>query len=139
MLIFFVLEWLLHAHTNSYHNAETETEIGRYSTIDLKAFQDGAVDYDWFQNSFKTLGKKRWKVLYDAAKYISDGTGHNRAKLYADVMTGATKIREVSKRKKEKRNKDYVRVYGLVPLSKKTPDKDVLNRYNELLKFKKED
>ncbi len=130
--------WWLHAHTNSYHNAETETEIGRYSSIDMTNFRDGAVDYSWFQNCYKTLGKQRWKMLYDAAKYISDGTGHTRAKLYADVMTGTTKIREVAKRMKDKRNKDYVRVYGLVPLSKKTPDKDLLNRYNELLKFKKE-
>ena len=129
--------WWLHAHTNSYHNAETETEIARYSNIDIKNFQDGAVDYDWFHKSYKALGKKRWKILYDAAKYISDGIGHNRAKLYADVMSGATKIREVTKRMKDKRNKDFVRVFGLVPLSKKTPDKDVLNRYNELLQFKK--
>ena len=130
--------WWLHAHTNSYHNAETETEIARFSNIDMKKFKDGAVDYEWFHNAYKALGKKRWKTLYDAAKYISDGAGHNRAKLYADVMTGATKIREVTKRIKDKRNKDYVRVFGLVPLSKKTPDKDVLSRYNFLLNFKKE-
>ena len=105
--------WWLHAHTNSYHNAETETEIARYSNIDIKNFQDGAVDYDWFHKSYKALGKKRWKILYDAAKYISDGIGHNRAKLYADVMSGATKIREVTKRMKDKRNKDFVRVFGL--------------------------
>lgn len=130
--------WWLHAHTNGYHTAETETEVARYSNIPIERFQDGAVDYDWFQQAYTDLGKQRWKTMYDAAKYISDGTGHSRAKLYADVMTGDMKIREVTKRVKDKRNKDYVRVYGLVPLSKKIPKKDLLNRYNYLLQFKKE-
>lgn len=130
--------WWLHAHTNEDHNAQKETEIAKYSSIDMKSFQDGAVDYDWFRASYQELGKKRWKLLYDSAKYISEGTGHTRAKLYADVMTGAVKIREVTKRIKDKRNKDYVRVYGLVPLSKSTPEKDLLTRYNFLQQFKKE-
>ncbi|MDO5607060.1 MAG: DUF4132 domain-containing protein [Capnocytophaga sp.] len=130
--------WWLHAHTNSYHSAETESEIAQFSNISIRQFSDGVVDYHWFQQAYSAIGKQRWKLLYDAAKYISEGTGHSRAKLYADVMTGETKIREVAQRVKEKRNQDYVRVYGLVPLSKTAPQKDVLNRYNYLLEFANE-
>lgn len=130
--------WWLHAHTNAYHTAETETEVGRYSNITMNSFRDGAVDFDWFQESYKELGKKRWKILYDAAKYITDGAGHNRAKLYADVMTGATKITEVTNKIKDKRNQDFIRVYGLVPLSKTVPKKDLLKRFNYLVQLKKE-
>ncbi len=130
--------WWLQAHTNEYSYAEKETYVSRYSEIPMSRFADGAVDYNWFLDAYKDLGKKHWQMLYESAKYISDGTGHTRAKLYADVILGNVKIREITKRVKDKRNKDYVRVYGLAPLSKKIPKKDLLNRYNYLLEFKKE-
>ncbi len=130
--------WWLDAHTNQYSYAGKETEVARYSNISMERFGDGVVDFDWFVDVYKMLGKKRWKALYDSAKYISDGTGHTRAKLYADVITGDVKIREITKRVKDKRNQDFVRVYGLVPLSKTVPKKDLLGRYNYLLQFLKE-
>lgn len=130
--------WWLHAHTNAHHDAETEAEIGKYSKVVVADFNDGAVDIEWFKEVYKALGKARWKMLYDSAKYISEGNGHKRAMLYADVILGNTKITEVRKRVVEKRNQDYLRVYGLVPLSKKNRDTDLLKRYQYLQKFKKE-
>jgi hypothetical protein len=130
--------WWLHAHTNAHHDAQTEAEIARYSTVDLSDFRDGAVDINWFKESYHALGKSRWKKLYDSAKYISDGGGHKRALLYADVILGNTKITAVTKRVKDTRNQDYVRVYGLIPLSKTNAERDLLRRYQFLQKFKKE-
>jgi hypothetical protein len=130
--------WWLHAHTNGHHSAETETEIAKYSKVAITDFKDGAVDTDWFREVYQALGKDRWQMLYDSAKYISDGNGHNRAKLYADVILGNTGMAEVIKRVSEKRNQDYLRVYGLLPLDGKNPDKDLLKRYQYLQKFKKE-
>ncbi|SES72314.1 DUF4132 domain-containing protein [Thorsellia anophelis] len=134
--------WWMHAHTKiaSYQdvNAENESEIARYSAIDLNEFKNGAVDKEWFTAAYKALGKTRWNILYTAAKYISEGNGHKRARLYADVMTDNLKIREVIAKVKEMRDQDYLRVYGLVPLSKTNPEKDVLTRYEYLQQFKKE-
>ncbi|MBL3656148.1 DUF4132 domain-containing protein [Fulvivirga sediminis] len=130
--------WWLHAHANQRHDSETETEIARFSKVDVAEFSDGAVDIDWFLSMYKSLGLSKWKIVYNAAKYISDGVGHKRAQLYADVILGNTKIREVTKRVKDKRNQDYLRVYGLVPLSKKNRDNDLLSRYKYLQQFKKE-
>lgn len=130
--------WWLHAHTNAHHSSETEAEIGKYSKVPMNDFSDGAVDIEWFKEVYKSLGKDRWKMLYDSAKYISEGNGHKRAMLYADVILGNTKITEVKKRVNEKRNQDYLRVFGLVPLSKKNYDTDLLKRYQYLQKFKKE-
>ena len=130
--------WWLHAHANARHDEETESEISRFSAMAMEDFDKGGVDVDWFRAAYKEVGKARWKVLYDAAKYISSGTGHSRAKLYADVLLGEKKIREITKRIKDKRNQDYLRVYGLVPLSKKTPQKDLLNRYLFIQQFLKE-
>lgn len=134
--------WWMHAHTKiaSYReeNSEAESEIAKYSAVDLQDFKDGAVDKNWFDSAYKEIGKKRWELIYDAAKYISDGNGHRRARLYADVLSGKTKITEITKKVKEKRDQDYLRMYGLAPLSKKGAEKDVLNRYAYLQKFKKE-
>jgi len=130
--------WWLHAHTNGHHSAETETEIAHYSKVDITEFKEGAVDTFWFQEIYESLGEKRWQMLYDSAKYISDGNGHTRAKLYADVILGSLSLEEIAKRVMDKRNQDYLRVYGLVALNKKNPDKDVLTRYQFLQKFKKE-
>jgi hypothetical protein len=130
--------WWLHAHTNAHHSSETESEIAKYSPVTLAQFQNGSVDVAWFKDAYKTVGKKRWGMLYDAAKYITDGTGYTRAKLVADVLMGDKKIREITKRVKDKRNQDYLRVYGLVPLSKTTPEKDVLQRYLYVQQFLKE-
>ncbi len=134
--------WWLHAHTKtstySDVNAELESEAAKFSAIDLQDFKDGAVDRNWFVSAYKKLGKARWEMLYDSAKYVTDGNGHRRARLYADTITGDLKIKEVIAKVKDKRDQDYLRVYGLVPLSKTNPEKDVLNRYEYLQQFKKE-
>jgi len=130
--------WWLHAHTNAHHSNETESEIARFTAMKMSEFADGGVDVNWFFDAHQQLGKARWEVLYDAAKYISNGQGHNRAKLYADVLLGNTKIREVTKQVKDKRDKDYMRIYGLVPLSKSIPEKDLLDRYLYIQQFIKE-
>lgn len=134
--------WWFHAHTKtaSYSavNSELESEVAKFSSIDLQDFKDGAVDKDWFVSAYKKLGKAKWEMLYESAKYVTDGNGHRRARLYADTITGDLKIREVTAKVKDKRDQDYLRVYGLVPLSKTSPEKDILARYEYLQQFKKE-
>ncbi|MBV8251782.1 MAG: DUF4132 domain-containing protein [Chitinophaga sp.] len=134
--------WWMHAHTKSSgvneQNAEAESEIAKYSAVDLQDFKDGAVDKDWFQRAYKELGKDRWQMVYDAAKYISDGNAHRRARLYADVIIGELKLKEVTAKVKDKRDQDYLRLYGLVTLAKANPQKDVLARYQVLQQFHKE-
>jgi hypothetical protein len=130
--------WWLHAHTNEHHDKRKESEISKYSAIKMDTVRDGAVDVDWFKAAYKMIGKKRWEVIYGAAKYVSDGTGHRRAQLYADAISGKLKMREVKTRIKDKRNKDYVRLFGLMKLASRNPQKDLLTRYEILQQFLKE-
>lgn len=134
--------WWMHAHTKTgtyeEQNAKLESEVAKYSSVDIQEFKDGAVDKDWFTKAYKELGKARWEMLYESAKYISDGNGHRRARLYSDTLSGNLKIKEVTAKVKDKRDQDYLCVYGLVPLSKTNPEKDVLNRYEYIQQFKKE-
>ncbi|RFM30818.1 DUF4132 domain-containing protein [Chitinophaga silvisoli] len=134
--------WWLHVHTKSdayaAQNADLESAVALYTSIELQDFKDGAVDKEWFRQAYKEIGKDRWQKVYNAAKYISDGNGHRRARLYADVITGDLKIKEVTQKVKEKRDQDYLRMYGLIPLSKANPQKDILARYEYIQQFKKE-
>ena len=130
--------WWFQAHASDYMNSEKETIISRYSNIPKSDFALGAIDIDWFTKVYKSLGKTNWKLLHEAAKYISDGNGHRQVKLYSGVMLGEVKITETIKKIKDKRDKDYVRALGLIPLSKTVPEKDVLKRYNLLQDFLKE-
>ena len=93
---------------------------------------------DWFKQAYKTLGKSRWQSVYAAAKYIADGNGHRRAQIFADSMLGINGINHTRQKIIEKRDKDYVRALGLVPLSKRNSAQDVLKRYQLANKFLKE-
>ena len=134
--------WWMHAHTKtevySAQSVELESEIARYSSLDIQEFKDGAVDKEWFLKAYKEIGKERWPIVYDAAKYISDGNGHRRARIYADVLLGELSLKDVTEKISSKRDQDYVRIYGLAPLAKKNSAKDVLARYEFLQQFKKE-
>lgn len=130
--------WWFQAHASEYMNSEKETIIARYSNIPKNDFALGAIDIDWFNKVYSSLGKTNWKLVHEAAKYITDGNGHRQVKLYSSVMLGEVKITETLKKIKDKRDKDYVRALGLIPLSKTVPEKDLLKRYNLLQTFLKE-
>ncbi|MDR2705287.1 MAG: DUF5724 domain-containing protein [Planctomycetaceae bacterium] len=69
--------WFFHAHTNFESVNETEESmITRYSSISLQELADGKFDIDWFNNINKTLGKKRFQMVYDAAKSIFNKNKH---------------------------------------------------------------
>ncbi|WP_298971810.1 DUF4132 domain-containing protein [uncultured Fusobacterium sp.] len=111
--------------------------IAKYTPITIDDLMDGAFDIDWFKSAYKELGAKRFEVLYDSAKYISDGAKHTRARMFADAVNGKLKLKETEKKIEDKRNKDLVASYSLIPLLK-DEQKDALHRYQFLQKFLKE-
>ncbi|MFD2966347.1 DUF4132 domain-containing protein [Sphingobacterium bambusae] len=130
--------WWFLAHTTDYMDAEKETILSRYSAVPKNDFQKGAIDIDWFQRVYSNLGKTNWKVVHESAKYLSDGMGYRRVKIYSSVLLGETKITETIKKITEKRDKDYVMALGLIPISKANAEADLLKRYNILQNFLKE-
>ncbi len=104
--------WWFLAHTTDYMTAEKETVISRYSNIPKNDFVRGAIDINWFRRVYSTLGKTNWKLLHESAKYLSDGMGYRRVKIYSSVLLGETKIRETLKKITDKRDKDYVMALG---------------------------
>ena len=130
--------WWFIAHTTDYMDAEKETIVSQYSTVPRDDFKRGAIDVDWYQRVHKAVGKEGWKLIQESAKYLSDGMGYRRVKLYSAVLTGEIKLTETIKKITEKRDKDYVMALGLVPINKKKVEEDLVSRYNLLQTFLKE-
>ena len=130
--------WWFIAHTTDYMDAEKETIVSQYSTVPRDDFQRGAIDVDWYHRVHKAVGKEGWKLIQESAKYLSDGMGYRRVKLYSAVLTGEIKLDEVIQKITEKRDKDYVMALGLVPINKKKEEEDLVRRYNLLQTFLKE-
>jgi len=130
--------WWFIAHTTDYMDAEKETIVSQYSSVPRDDFQRGAIDVDWYHRIHQSVGKEGWKLIQESAKYLSEGMGYRRVKLYSAVLTGEIKLDEVIQKITEKRDKDYVMALGLVPINKKKEEEDLVSRYNLLQTFLKE-
>ncbi|MDR2677816.1 MAG: DUF4132 domain-containing protein, partial [Zoogloeaceae bacterium] len=128
--------WYFHAHINESFSAEKETEIARYSPITPQAFNDGAFDIDWFKDAHATLGEERFAQLYDSAKYLTSGANHRRAQLFADAVLGRFDAAALWQEVHEKRNKDKLLSYSLIPLQ--NGEEEALARYENIQLFLKE-
>lgn len=135
--------WWIHAHTKDTSWSveqdvrETwEAQISERTPLSAQSLMDGAVDVTWFLSLRKRLKPERWQQLYDSAQFASSGSGHQRAKLFADAMLGNLKIEVVRDRINEKRHQDSVRALGLLPLPRgKKREKELLDRYTLLQEF----
>jgi hypothetical protein len=139
--------WWFHAHTKdaqySFNQESREAwnaEIGRRTPLESQDLIDGAVDVAWFQQVRSVLPEKAWKLVSDAAKYASSGTGHSRAKLFSDAMSGNLAEADALKRILDKRHPDSVRSLGLIPLPNRSPDARkavILQRYAAIQEFRR--
>ncbi len=125
------------AHTGEHLTDAERTRISRYTAVDAADFADGAFDPVWFHEVYDMLGRKRYDVVYEAAKYISEGNRHTRARKLSDAALGILNAKEVQKEIEEKRNKDLVVAYGIIPLGR-NKIKDLQQRYAFLNQFLKE-
>ena len=125
------------AHTGDRLSDNMKSHIARYTSVPPEDFADGAFDPVWFKEVYGQLGKKRFEAVYDGAKYISEGNRHTRARKLSDAALGILKAKDVQKEIAEKRNKDLVVAYGLIPLGRNKL-KDLRQRYAALSRFLKE-
>ena len=123
------------AHMKADLDESRMAVIARYTPLSAEALNDGAFDLTWFQSAYGALGEERFFLLYDAAKYISDGAKHSRARKYADAALGRMDLPEVERQIQEKRNKDLLMAYPLIPLK---GEEDALRRFLFIQRFLKE-
>ena len=123
------------AHMNERFDDRKKAVIARYTPLSPEELNNGCFDTNWFFEVYEKLGEKNFAKLYKAAKYIADGSKHTRARKYADAATGKVDRDELEKMIADKRNKDLLMSYGLIPLK---DVQDELHRYEFLQKFLKE-
>ena len=123
------------AHMNERFDDRKKAVIARYTPLTTEELNDGCFDTNWFFEVYEKLGEKNFALLYKAAKYIADGSKHTRARKYADAATGRVDRDELEKVISDKRNKDLLMSYGLIPIKDR---KDALHRYEFLQNFLKE-
>ncbi len=125
------------AHMNERFDDQKAAIIAKYTPLTPEELQDGAFDVTWFEEAYNLLGEKNFGVLYNGAKYISDGQKHSRARKYADAATGKVTIDMLRQEITAKRNKDLLMSYGLVPF-RKDREQDMQERYQFIQQFLKE-
>lgn len=123
------------AHMKSYDINQKKAEIAHYTDIEPSDLNDGAFDMAWCKQIAHQLGKKRFKMIYQAAKFLCDNAFHTRARKYADACLNIVKKEEFLQQAKDKRNKDALNAYVICPIEN---DEDLLNRYLYIQAFQKE-
>ena len=123
------------AHMNESFDDKRKAMIARFTPLEVDELNDGAFDRTWFTEVYERLGDKRFQLIYKAAKYISDGAKHTRARKYADAALGKYDEPELMAEIEAKRNKDLLMAVGILPIENEEQIKD---RYMFLQKFKKE-
>lgn len=123
------------AHMNEAFDDRRKAMIAKYTPLPEEELMAGAFDLEWFKSAYKMLGETRFNMIYDAAKYISDGAKHSRARKYADAALGKMDPKETAETIFDKRNKDLLMAYSLIPLG---GEEDLCERYLNLTKFLKQ-
>lgn len=123
------------AHMNERFDDRRRAMIAKYTPLTEEELNLGAFDINWFRSAYETLGTKHFKQIYDAAKYISDGAKHTRAQKYADAVQGKLDPEKTAAQIADKRNKDLIMAYALIPFK----DEDALcKRYLRIVEYRKE-
>lgn len=122
------------AHMNEQFDDKKKSIIAKYTPLSDEELNDGAFDLEWFFESYNQLGEKMFQKLYKAAKYISDGSKHSRARKYADAALGKVAREELERTILDKRNKDLLMSYGIIPVE---DESDSLHRYEFIQEFLK--
>ncbi len=123
------------AHMNESFDDKRKAVIAKYTPLSDDELNLGAFDVNWFRSAYSSVGEKKFDQIYDAAKYISDGAKHSRARKYADATLGKLNVDEIEKIVSDKRNQDLLMAYALIPLE---GEDDILRRYLYIRKFLKE-
>ena len=123
------------AHMKQYDFAQKKAEIVNYTDIDPEDLNEGAFDIQWCKDVYQTLGSKRFKMVYKAAKFLCENSFHTRARKYADACLGLIDKEVLYQQIVEKRNKDSLNAYCIYPIK---DEKEILERYLLIQQFLKE-
>ena len=123
------------AHMNENFDDIRKARIARFTPLSVDELKNGAFDITWFRSAYAEVGEKYFNLIYDAAKYITSGAKHARARKYADAVLGRMQLDATKEEIMAKRNKDLLMAYALIPL---TGEDDLQARYLYIQQYLKE-
>lgn len=126
-----------HAHINQHCSDRMKAMIAHYTPLNPEDLRMGAFDIGWFNESYRAAGGKRFEKIYSAAKYIASTSEHARISRCIEAVNEKMDVREVRRQLEEKRNRDLLLIYCLIPLNKRS-GKDLAERYSYLQQFSRE-
>ncbi|MDR1556638.1 MAG: DUF4132 domain-containing protein [Tannerellaceae bacterium] len=126
-----------HAHSNERCDERLKATIAHFTPVDPEDLRSGALDIGWFHEACRNLGNRRFEKVYSAARYITPAAEYTRLSRFLDAVNGKIDLKEVRKQVEEKRNRDLLMIYCLIPLSKRSGN-DLPERYRYLHQFLKE-
>ena len=130
--------WFFYAHVNSIFKNQHDDQLARFSLLTRTDFEDGAFDLAWYRQALAEVGEEHFRLLYDGAKYVADGSAHRRVQMCVDACRGRLKADELLAAVAQKRSRLHLAAYGLLPLSSDDPAAEALERYELFQRFKKE-
>ena len=123
------------AHCSDDTDDRTRAMISRFTRLSPQELHDGCFDINWFREAYAAVGRQTFELIYDAAKYSADGSRHTRARKYADAAMNKLDPAAAEKLISEKRNKDLLMAYALIPLK---DTEELCRRYLFISRFGKE-
>jgi hypothetical protein len=129
--------WFFHAHINDRCDDRMKARIARYTPVSPDDLCAGAFDINWFREVCRETGTRRFDKILQAAGGIFPGSEYARFGGYLDALNGKMNATLVRQQVEEKRNRDLLMTYGLIPLSKRS-DSDLIGRYQYFRQFLRE-
>ncbi len=123
------------AHMKEDFDDKRKAMIAQYTPLTPEELNLGAFDVQWFRSAYGDIGEADFDLVYEAAKYITDGAKHTRARKYADAVLGKMDPGACKQAIAQKRNKDLLMAYALIPLQN---EEDLCSRYLYIQAFRKE-
>lgn len=100
--------------------------------------REGAIDVAWFRRTHEQLGERRWQSLAEAARFAANPAQAKRAKFIGEVLLNKVSRRTLIEGIKKKQLKEYVRLFGLLPLAKGDKrEKDLAERCRVLREYRR--
>lgn len=123
------------SHAGNYINDEQKSLVERCTRLKAYDIQSGVCDPEWLKKVYAETGEKHFKIIYEAAKYISESNTHTRARKYSDAVLGKYDADKIRAEIEHRRNKELLSAYALIPLRDRN---DAIDRYLYFLRFYKE-
>ncbi|MDR1500325.1 MAG: DUF4132 domain-containing protein [Tannerellaceae bacterium] len=123
-----------HAHLNDRCSEEMKARIARFTSLPQEDLCMGVLDINWLRRARRETGQNRFLKIYAAACIVSPGMEYTRLSKCMEALSGRMDTEGVRREVEDKRNRDMLIAYGIIPLTGRLGG-DLVERYSYMLRF----